>query len=208
MHTESQEGNGFQGDFPTAHEPAFQHGKPGAGPCPFPKFFPSQLLKDDAFFMRLAFNQAVDAWRAGEVPIGAIVTVGEEIVGAAFNQVEQTGDPTAHAEILAITQASRAIGDWRLAGATLYVTKEPCPMCSGATIMSRLYRVVYGLPDPRMGCMGGGTSLHQLPGLNHRVEVTAGVLEDECRAILQAFFRKKRENTSPWVDDTPTNGIG
>lgn len=153
--------------------------------------------------MQLAFNQAVDAWRCGEVPIGAVVAIGDEIIGAAHNQVESTGDPTAHAEILAITQAARAIGDWRLAGATLYVTKEPCPMCSGATIMSRLYRVVYAVADPKMGCLGGGASVHQLPGLNHHIEVQSGVLEEPCREILQAFFRKKRMTTAHNVDDKP-----
>lgn len=185
------------------YNPETRPSKNDVGPCPFPKMFPSQLLKDDEFYMKLAFNQAVDAWRSGEVPIGAIVTIGEEIIGAAHNQVESTGDPTAHAEILAITQASRAIGDWRLAGATLYVTKEPCPMCSGATIMSRLFRVVYAVGDPKMGCLGGGASVHQLSGLNHRVLVEQGVLEEPCREILQAFFRKKRENPAHEVDATP-----
>src|SRR5690606_20901866 len=122
---------------------------------------------------------------------------------AAHNSVEQTGDPTAHAEVLAITQASRGLGDWRLNGATLYVTKEPCPMCSGASIMARLSRVVYGVADGKMGCLGGATALHSLPGLNHRVEVVSGVMEQECVAILRAFFAKKRQSDVAVLDAAP-----
>jgi len=161
-------------------------------PCPFEKLYPSQLQIDDVFFMKLAYNKAIDAWRIGEVPIGAIIVKDDIVIAAAHNEVESTQDPTAHAEILAITQASRAVGDWRLNGATLYVTKEPCPMCSGASIMARLSRVVYGLGDPKMGCMGGATSVHEVAGLNHRVEVTRGMLEEECRTLIQAFFALKR----------------
>ncbi len=161
--------------------------------CPFPKRFPSQLVRDDAFFMDLAYNQAVDAWRVDEVPIGCVIELGGEVIGAAHNAVESTRDPTAHAEILALTQAARQVGDWRLDGATLYVTKEPCPMCSGATLMSRLKRVCYAVPDPKMGCLGGATNLNALPRINHHFEITAGgVLENECREMLQVFFRQKR----------------
>lgn len=142
--------------------------------------------------MWLAYNEAIDAWRKDEAPIGAVIESGGEVIGAAHNLVESSDDPTAHAEMLAITQAARAIGDWRLNAATLYVTKEPCPMCSGAAIMSRLKRVVYAVADPKMGCLGGAASLHTIPRLNHRVEVTAGTLEKECRELLQAFFREKR----------------
>lgn len=142
--------------------------------------------------MSLAFNLAIDAWRIDEVPIGAIIERGGEIIAAAHNEVERSGDPTAHAEILAITQAAKKIGDWRLNDCTLYVTKEPCPMCSGATIMSRLGRVVFAWGDPKMGCLGGATPLHTLPKLNHRVEVTNGILEEPCREILQAYFNLKR----------------
>ena len=102
----------------------------------------------------------------------------------------------AHAEMLAITQAAKKIGDWRLNECNLYVTKEPCPMCSGATIMSRLNRVVYAWGDPKMGCMGGAVELHSLPKLNHRVSVTSGVLEGPCREILQAYFNMKRGRDS------------
>ena len=143
--------------------------------------------------MSLAYNQAVDAWRADEVPIGAVIERGGEIIGAAHNSVEATQDPTAHAEMLAVTQAAAKLGDWRLEGATLYVTKEPCPMCSGAMLMSRLKRVCYAVPDPKMGCLGGATDLNALPRVNHHVELTrGGVLEEECRELLQTFFRLKR----------------
>ncbi len=162
-------------------------------PCPFDKRFPSQLVRDDLFFMNLAYNQAIDAWREDEVPIGAVIELGGEIIGAAHNSVERTKDPTAHAEMLAVTQAAAKLGDWRLEGATLYVTKEPCPMCSGATLMSRLKRVCYAVPDPKMGCLGGATDLNSLPRVNHHVELTrGGVLEEECRELLQTFFRLKR----------------
>ncbi|HUJ43789.1 MAG TPA: tRNA adenosine(34) deaminase TadA [Opitutaceae bacterium] len=160
--------------------------------CPFPKYFPSRLVRDDAYYMWLAYNQAIDAWREDEVPIGAVVELGGEVVAAAHNQVAGTRDPTAHAEMLAMTQAARALGDWRLNAATLYVTKEPCPMCSGATLMARLKRVVYAVADPKMGCLGSATDLNALPQVNHRVELTRGVLESECRDLLQAFFRLKR----------------
>jgi len=168
-------------------------------PCPFEKRFPSQLVRDDVYYMSLAYNQAIDAWRRDEVPIGAVIELGGEVVGAAHNQVESARDPTAHAEILAITQAAARLGDWRLAGATVYVTKEPCPMCSGAMLMSRVRRVCYAVPDPKMGCLGGATNLNDLPRINHHVELTAGgELETECRELLQAFFRLRRlESDSP-----------
>jgi tRNA(adenine34) deaminase len=168
-------------------------------PCPFDKRFPSQLTRDDTFFMSLAYNHAVDAWREDEVPIGAVIVVAGEVIGAAHNQVEGAHDPTAHAEMLAITQAASKIGDWRLENATVYVTKEPCPMCSGAMVMSRVKRVCYAVPDPKMGCLGGATNLNDLPRSNHHFEVTAGgVLEDECRELLQSFFRlKRREPDAP-----------
>ena len=169
--------------------------RPGVRECPFPKLHPSQLNRDDVFFMSLAYNQAIEAWRADEVPVGAVVVHEGQVVACAHNQVLGTGDATAHAEMIAITQASRAIGDWRLNGATLYVTKEPCPMCSGAAIMARLGRLVYAFQDPRMGCLGGATNLNALPDAWHHVEVCSGVLEDECRSLVQAFFSmKRREN--------------
>ena len=143
--------------------------------------------------MALAYNQALDAWREDEVPIGCVIARGGEVIAQAHNTVEAAHDPTAHAEMLAITQAAAAIGDWRLEECTLYVTKEPCPMCSGAVLMSRLKRVCYAVPDPKMGCLGGATNLNELARVNHRVELApGGALEAECREVLQAFFRLKR----------------
>ena len=160
---------------------------------PFEKRFPSQLLRDDAFYMSLAYNQAIDAWRQDEVPIGAVIVLGGEVIASAHNTVECTHDPTAHAEMLAITQAAAKLGNWRLEGVTVFVTKEPCPMCSGAMLMSRVKRVCFAVPDPKMGCLGGATNLNDLPRVNHHVELTSGgVLETECRELLQAFFRAKR----------------
>ncbi len=177
---------------PPAPPPSMTDATPPSADCPFPKTFPSQLLRDDAFFMWLAYNQAIDAWREDEVPVGAIVERDGEVIAAAHNQVAGARDPTAHAEILALTQAARAIGDWRLTDATLYVTKEPCPMCSGAALMARVRRVVYAVGDPKMGCLGGATDLNRLPQVNHHFEITRGVLESECRDLLQAFFQLKR----------------
>jgi tRNA(adenine34) deaminase len=164
-------------------------------PCPFDKVHPSQLQRDDAFFMWLAYNQAIDAWRADEVPIGAVIELGGEVIAQAHNQRDSTRDPTAHAEIIALGQAARAIGDWRLNDATLYVTKEPCPMCSGATLMARVRRVVFAVSDPKMGCLGGATDLNALPQVNHHLLITRGVLEDPCLKLLQAYFQLKRQES-------------
>jgi len=144
--------------------------------------------------MSLAYNQALEAYRADEVPVGAIVVLDGEVVAAAHNEVESTGDPTAHAEILAITQAARFIGDQRLNAMTLYVTKEPCPMCSGAMIMSRMGRVVYGVRDPKMGFLGGACDTRDARTLNHYPLVTAGVMDERCHAILRYYFEEKRKN--------------
>ncbi|HRG56060.1 MAG TPA: tRNA adenosine(34) deaminase TadA [Lacunisphaera sp.] len=161
-------------------------------PCPFEKRFPSQLQRDDEFYMWLAYNQAIDAWKQDEVPIGAVIVLGGEVIASAHNQRDSTRDPTAHAEILAMTQAARSVDNWRLTDATLYVTKEPCPMCSGATLMSRLKRVVFAVSDPKMGCLGGATDLNALPQSNHRLDLTRGVLEKPCLELLQAYFKLKR----------------
>jgi tRNA(adenine34) deaminase len=167
--------------------------------CPFPKIHLSLLNQDDAFFMSLAYNQAIEAWRGDEVPVGAVIVSKGEVIAAAHNTVETSRDATAHAEILAITQAAAHLDNWRLNECSLYVTKEPCPMCAGATILSRLKRVVFALGDPKMGCLGGAAAIHALPRLNHRVEVVSGVLEDECRTLLQAYFAEKRkeDNAAP-----------
>jgi tRNA(adenine34) deaminase len=165
---------------------------------PFEKRFPSQLVRDDGFFMSLAYNQAIDAWREDEVPIGAVIEIGGEVVAAAHNRVEGAKDPTAHAEMIALTQAAARVGDWRLDGATVFVTKEPCPMCSGALLMSRVKRVCYAVSDPKMGCLGGAANLNDLPQVNHHFEITAGgVMEADCREIVQAFFRLRRAGEPP-----------
>lgn len=161
--------------------------------CPFEKLHPSQLNRDDSFFMSLAYNQAVDAWKADEVPVGAVVVLEGEVVAAARNEVESTGDPTAHAEILAVTQAARFLGDHRLNAMTLYATKEPCPMCAGALVMSRMGRVVFGVPDPKMGFLGSAGDVRDVHTLNHYPLVTPGVMAEECHALLQSFFAAKRE---------------
>jgi len=178
---------------------------PNLGRCPFPKRYPSELCRDAAYYMRLAFNEAINAWNRGEVPIGAVVELGGEVVASAHNQVETLKDPTAHAEILAITQAAAAVGDWRLEGATLYVTKEPCPMCAGASVMSRLTAVCYGVGDAKMGFLGGAAATHLVPGLNHKLVVLSGVLEDECREILRAFFQARRSASDAGPEQRAAN---
>ena len=160
--------------------------------CPFEPLRPSYINRDDEFYMKLAYNQALKAWKEGEVPVGAVIVADGEIIAQAHNMVEQTQDPTAHAEILAITQAAAKLGDWRLNGATLYATKEPCPMCSGACIMARISKVVYAVEDKKMGFLGGALKVNEVETLNHRVEVQAGVLREECIEMLKSFFAQKR----------------
>jgi tRNA(adenine34) deaminase len=149
-------------------------------------------LQSDAHFMGEALRQALRAYQAEEVPIGAVVVQAGRVIARAFNQVELLKDATAHAEMLAITQAEDALGDWRLNGCTLYVTKEPCPMCAGALAHVRVDRIVFGVSDPKAGACGGAFQLFDLPGLNHRCEITPGVLRDESLAIMQEFFRRRR----------------
>jgi tRNA(adenine34) deaminase len=149
-------------------------------------------LQSDDYFMGEALRQAHLARRREEVPVGAVVVREGRIVARACNQVEQLKDATAHAEMLAITQAEAALGDWRLTDCDLYVTKEPCPMCAGAVVHARLRRVVFGCPSPKDGAGGSLMNLLQHPRLNHRCEVTAGVRQQECGALLQMFFRERR----------------
>ncbi|MBL9128350.1 MAG: nucleoside deaminase [Verrucomicrobiales bacterium] len=144
-----------------------------------------------------ALRQALKAYQAEEVPIGAVIVRAGKIVARAFNQVELLADATAHAEMLAITQAEAALGDWRLNECVLYVTKEPCPMCAGAAVHARLGRVVFGAPDPKSGCGGGVLNLLQFPAFNHRCEVTPGVREEECRRLLRTFFAEQRRRNDP-----------
>lgn len=147
----------------------------------------------DGHFMRMALNEARRGYAASEVPVGAVVVKEGRVIGRAWNQVETLRDATAHAEMLALTAAQQAVGDWRLEGCTLYVTKEPCPMCAGAIVHCRPERVVFGCGDPKAGAAGGWINLLEAnPPLNHRCEVTAGVMGEECVEMLQAFFREAR----------------
>ena len=140
-----------------------------------------------------ALRQARLAYDADEVPIGVVIVRAGRIIARAFNQVELLKDATAHAEILALTQAAHAVGDWRLEGATLFVTKEPCPMCAGAIVLSRVQRVVFGVADPKSGGAGSVFNITGQGGLNHKVAVTAGIQEPAARQLLQDFFRSKRQ---------------
>jgi len=142
--------------------------------------------------MREALRQAQKAYAADEVPVGAVVVRESNIIARAHNQVELLKDATAHAEMLALTQAEEAVGDWRLNQCDLYVTKEPCAMCAGALVHTRIRRVIFGCTDPSAGAAGSVLNLLQIPGLNHRCSVTSGILQNECGAILQDFFRKRR----------------
>ena len=142
--------------------------------------------------MRDALRLAVKAYEADEVPVGAIVVRAGKIIGRAYNQIELLKDATAHAEMLALTQAEAVVADWRLIDCNLYVTKEPCVMCAGALVHVRIRRLIFGCADPRSGAAGGIINLLQHPALNHHCEITSGVLQNECAAILQDFFQKKR----------------
>lgn len=156
------------------------------------------LDKDtDEFFMDQALRQAQKAYNADEVPVGAIIVFEGKIIARASNQVETLKDATAHAEMLALTQAQSAIGDWRLTGCELFVTKEPCPMCAGAIVHCRIDRVIFGCPSPKDGAAGGFINLLQQPTLNHNSEITPGVRLDESAAILRAFFAEARGRTNP-----------
>lgn len=143
-------------------------------------------------FMRLAYREAQQALEEDEVPVGAVIVHGERVIASAHNQREQLHDPTAHAEMIAITQAAEALGSWRLDECLLYVTLEPCPMCAGAILQARIPWLIYGTPDPKAGAVH---TLYQLladPRLNHRCQTVSGVLAAECGEILSRFFQQKR----------------
>src|SRR2546429_7975118 len=146
----------------------------------------------DESFIHVAVRLAAKAYEAGEVPVGAVVVRAGKVIGRAYSQVELLKDATAHAEMLALTQAEAAVGDWRLTDCDLYVTKEPCVMCAGALIHIRIRRLIFGCADTKSGAAGGMINLLQHSALNHHCEITSGVLQNECAAILQDFFRKKR----------------
>ena len=150
-------------------------------------------LQSDHYFMGEALRQAARAYAAEEVPVGAVIVRAGRIIARGSNQVELLKDATAHAEMLALTGAQEVAGDWRLTDCTLYVTKEPCPMCAGAIVHTRLERVVFGASDAKGGAAGGAMNLLQFPTLNHQCAITSGVREQECRALIQTFFAEQRE---------------
>ena len=147
----------------------------------------------DVTFMRAALTQAEKALEIGEVPIGAVVVCHGRIVGEGHNLRERDNDPTAHAEVIAIRQAASRLGSWRLTGCSLYVTIEPCPMCAGALVLARVERLIYGAADPKAGAVDSLYNIVRDARLNHRMDVTAGVLQSECAALMQAFFRRLRK---------------
>jgi len=152
----------------------------------------SILDNTDERFMRVAIEAAKIAEENGDVPIGAVVIHQGQIIGKAYNQREQLKDPTAHAEIIALTQAAAFLQSWRLNGCTMYVTLEPCPMCAGALVLARIDRLVYGCDDPKAGACKSLYNIVQDERLNHRLEVTGGVLQEQCREQLQQFFARRR----------------
>ncbi len=149
-------------------------------------------FSEDTIYMRMALREAVLASEEGEVPVGAVIVRNGEILGKAHNQTETLQDPTAHAEVLAITQAANALGNWRLMDCTLYVTKEPCPMCAGAIILARIPRVVWGLDDPKRGGAASKFTILDDGDLNHRPAYESGLLKEECQFVIQDFFRRRR----------------
>ena len=153
-------------------------------------------LEDDQRYMKMAIEQAKIAEENGDVPIGAVIVYKNQIIAKAYNQRQQLQDPTAHAEIIALTQAAAFVESWRLHDCTIYVTLEPCPMCAGALVLGRLDRLVYGCDDPKTGACKSLYNIVQDERLNHRLKVTSGVLADDCSRILQDFFQRRRiENT-------------
>ena len=149
------------------------------------------MNKDDSYFMKRALMQARIAMKYDEVPVGAVIVKDGVVISRAYNRRESSKDPLAHAELLAIRRASKRLGSWRLSGCTLYVTLEPCPMCSGAIMNARIPRVVYGASDPKAGTYGSVYDLNTYP-VNHKQEVTGGIMREECSSILSDFFKKKR----------------
>ena len=152
-------------------------------------------LTDDEYFMRLAIQQSMEAYREGEVPVGAVAVYQNQVIAKAHNQVELLKDATAHAEMILLTQASSAIERWRLNEVTVYVTKEPCAMCAGGMVNCRLGKLVYGIKDPKYGAAGSAINVTCFDGALHKINVVGGVLEAECLDIFQSFFKKLRRRT-------------
>lgn len=151
---------------------------------------------DDRAYMQLALEQAQLAFDLGEVPIGAVLVIDGQVIARAHNRRETWHDATAHAELMVIQEACKTLGRWRLSGATLYVTIEPCTMCAGAMVLARVDRVVYGSPDAKAGAAESLFNVVDNQALNHRLQVTAGVMEEECRDIMKAFFRQRRKKAT------------
>ncbi len=160
-------------------------------------------LTSDHYFMGEALRQALMAYESDETPIGAVIVRQGKIIGRAYNQVEGLKDATAHAEMLAITQAESFVGDWRLNDCDLYVTKEPCAMCAGAMVHARLGRVIYGLRDPKAGAAGGALNLLQFEGFNHRCDISQGMREEECGRLIKSFFEEKRAQSKALRKNRP-----
>lgn len=150
-------------------------------------------MEKDEKYMREAMKQAKKAWALDEVPIGCVIVYEDRIIARGYNRRNTDKNTLAHAELAAIRKASKKLGDWRLEGCTMYVTLEPCQMCSGALVQSRIDEVVIGCMNPKAGCAGSVMNLLQIEGFNHQVKITEGVLEEECSEMLSAFFRELRE---------------
>ena len=151
-------------------------------------------LHSDDYFMKRALDEALRAYQQGEVPVGAVIVSDGQVIARGYNQVEMLKDATAHAEMLSLTAAQEAVGDWRLTDCDLYVTKEPCPMCAGAIVHCRVRRVIFGCPSPKDGAAGGGfVNLLQNPALNHSCDVSHGILAQDCAALLRRFFQEARD---------------
>ncbi len=151
--------------------------------------------KIDQHYMKMAIDQAIIAQKKGDVPVGCVIVKNNKVIARAFNQREQLADPTAHAEIIALTIAAAALGNWHLDDCTIYVTLEPCPMCAGALVLSRAKRLVYGCTDPKTGACGSLYNIVADQRLNHQLEVTSGVMAKDCAFLLSDFFRKKRKQS-------------
>ncbi len=148
---------------------------------------------DNHFWMRMALQEAQKGYSLGEVPVGAVIVLDNQVIGRGFNQTERLKDPTAHAEILAITSACEAVGDWRLDRSIMYCTLEPCSMCAGATVLARIEKIVFGASDPKFGACGSIFNIPVDPRLNHRIELESGVLADDVAEMMQTFFREIRQ---------------
>jgi tRNA(adenine34) deaminase len=157
------------------------------------------LNKNDEYYMSLALKEAEAAASEDEVPVGAVIVYQERVIGRAHNQREKLRDPTAHAEMVAVTQAAAYLQNWRLTDCAIYVTIEPCAMCAGALVLARMERIVYGVPDPKGGACGSVFNIVDEPRLNHRIQVTRGVLAAECSRVLSDFFKRRRaEQKNLW----------